>query len=43
MHVPMSWCVDACSDISSKLTNNFFSKIITGDETWCFDCDPKSK
>jgi hypothetical protein len=22
---------------------NFFNKIITGDETWCFACDPKTK
>jgi hypothetical protein len=22
---------------------NFFNKIITGDETWCFACDPETK
>jgi hypothetical protein len=23
--------------------NIFFNKIITGDETWCFACDPETK
>jgi hypothetical protein len=23
--------------------NNFFNKIIVGDETWCFACDPETK
>jgi len=32
-----------CSDLSSQLTNNFLSKIITGDETWCFQYEPESK
>jgi hypothetical protein len=22
---------------------NFFNKIITGDKTWCFACDPETK
>jgi hypothetical protein len=22
---------------------SFFNKIITGDETWCFACDPETK
>jgi hypothetical protein len=35
--------VDVCSDLSSQLTNTFFSKIITGDEIWCFQYDPESK
>jgi hypothetical protein len=25
---------DVCSDLTSQLTDNFLSKIITGDETW---------
>jgi len=35
--------VDVCSHLSGQLTNNFLSKIITGDKTWCFQYDPKSK
>jgi len=34
---------DVCSDLSSYLTINFLSKIITGDETWYFQYDPKNK
>jgi len=29
--------------LSSQLTNNFLSKIITGCETWCFKYDPEGK
>jgi hypothetical protein len=32
-----------CSDIYSQITNNFLSEISTGNETWCFWYDTKSK
>jgi hypothetical protein len=37
--------VTSCQDIImlSNAYNNFFSKIFTGDETWCFACDPQTK
>jgi hypothetical protein len=39
----LEWHIDECSNLSSQLTNNFLSKIITGDETSCFQYDPESK
>jgi len=36
--------VTSCQDIIAITdVNNFFNKIITGDETWCFACDPETK
>jgi len=37
--------VTSCQDIIAMADagRNFFNKIITGDETWCFACDPKTK
>jgi len=37
--------VTSCQDIIVMVDadKNFFNKIITGDETWCFACDPKTK
>jgi hypothetical protein len=32
-----------CSDLTSQLTDNFLSKIITGDETWWFQYGTESK
>jgi hypothetical protein len=34
----------SCQDIIAMADagKNFFNKIITGDETWCFACDPKT-
>ena len=36
--------VTSCQDIiaMADADKNFFNKIITGDETWCFACDPES-
>jgi hypothetical protein len=31
-----------CSSLPSHMTNNILSEVITGDETWCFQYDPKS-
>jgi hypothetical protein len=36
-------CINACSNLSSQLTNNFWSTIIAGHETWYFQYDPESK
>jgi hypothetical protein len=27
----------------ADVNKNFFNKIIEGDETWCFACDPETK
>jgi hypothetical protein len=37
--------VITCQDIIAiaALDENFLNKIITGDETWCFACDPETK
>jgi len=37
--------VTSCQDIitMADADKNFFNKIITGDETWCFACDPETK
>ena len=37
--------VISCQDIiaMADADRNFFNKIITGDETWCFACDPETK
>jgi hypothetical protein len=37
--------VTSCQDIivMADADKNFFNKIIGGDETWCFVCDPKTK
>jgi len=37
--------VPSCQDIitMADADKNVFNKIITGDETWCFTCDPKTK
>jgi hypothetical protein len=37
--------VTSCQDITAMADadKNFFNKIITGDETWCFVYDPKTK
>ena len=37
--------VTSCQDIiaMADADKNFFNKIIMGDETWCFACDPKTK
>jgi hypothetical protein len=39
----MSRRVDVCYVLSRQLTYNFLSKIVTGDETWCFQYHPESK
>jgi len=37
--------VTSCQDIiaMADADKTFFKKIITGDETWCFACDPETK
>ncbi|CAN7975057.1 unnamed protein product, partial [Ixodes persulcatus] len=37
--------VEACCALKeeSRSDPNFFSKVITGDETWCYGYDPESK
>jgi len=36
--------VTSCHDITmANADKNFFNKIIMGDETWCFACDPETK
>jgi len=37
--------VTSCQDIiaMANADKNFFNKIITGDETWCFAYDPETK
>jgi histone-lysine N-methyltransferase SETMAR len=36
--------VTSCQEIIAMADkDNFFNKIITGDETWCFDYDPETK
>jgi hypothetical protein len=37
--------VTSCQDIiaMADASKNFFNKIITGDETWCFAYDPETK
>jgi hypothetical protein len=37
--------VTSCQDIitMANANNNFFNKIIMGDETWCFAYDPETK
>jgi hypothetical protein len=37
--------VTSCQDIIAMADKdkNLFNKIITGDETWCFACDPEKK
>jgi hypothetical protein len=36
--------VTSCQDIIAMAdADNFFNKIITGDETWCFAYDPETK
>jgi len=37
--------VTSCQDIfaMANAEKNFFKKTITGDETWCFACDPETK
>jgi hypothetical protein len=37
--------VTTCQDIiaMANADKNFFNKIITGDETWCFAYDPETK
>jgi hypothetical protein len=37
--------VTSCQDIimMANADKNFFNKLITGDETWCFAYDPKTK
>jgi hypothetical protein len=38
--------VTSCQDIIAMADadrNIFLNKIITGDETWCFACDPETK
>jgi len=37
------WFLQQHDHVCSQLPNNFSSEIITGDETWCFQNDPKSK
>jgi hypothetical protein len=33
----------SCITLSSQMTNDILSNVITGDETWCFRYDPKWK
>jgi len=37
--------VTSCQDIiaMTDADKNFLNNIITGDETWCFACDPETK
>jgi len=37
--------VTSCQDIiaMADADKNFFNKVIMGDETWCFACDPETK
>jgi hypothetical protein len=37
--------LDVCSDLSRQLAegNNFSDRVITGDESWCFQYDPEAK
>ena len=37
--------VTSCQNIiaMADADKNFFNKIITGDESWCFACDPETK
>jgi hypothetical protein len=38
-------CVNVCRDLKEKLRNdpNFLTKIVTGDESWCYAYDPETK
>jgi hypothetical protein len=37
--------LDVCSDLSHQLAkrNNFLDRVITGDESWCFQYNPETK
>lgn len=37
--------VESCSSLKEEFQNdpNFFSKVITGDESWCYGYDPETK
>ncbi|VVC26506.1 Hypothetical protein CINCED_3A009587 [Cinara cedri] len=37
--------VESCSSLKEEFQNNtnFFSKVITGDESWCYEYDPENK
>jgi hypothetical protein len=37
--------VTSCQDITAMADTdkNFFNEIITGNETWCFACDPETE
>jgi len=39
------WRIAACQDLIATADSDpdFFKKIVTGDETWCFACDPTTK
>jgi hypothetical protein len=39
------WRLDVCSDLSRQLAkgNNFLNRVITGDESQCFQYDPETK
>ena len=43
--VPHSLIESSCQDIiaMADADKNFLNIIITGDETWCFACDPETK
>jgi hypothetical protein len=34
-----------CCDLQEELKNypQFLTKIVTGDDSWCYSCDPESK
>jgi hypothetical protein len=33
-----------CMDIAEQIQgDNFWDRVITGDETWCYQCDPEAK
>ena len=37
--------VNVCCDLQEELKNDtqFLTKVVTGDESWCYGCDPESK
>jgi len=39
------WRITACQDLiaTAGSDTDFFKKIVTGDETWCFAYDPTTK
>jgi len=38
-------CLTLCQDLKNQIESdlNFLSKVITGDESWCYEYDPETK